>query len=106
MSYLTPYRVEKLSGDKQTGTTGQYLASPIRVKVTDKNGLAAKNIKVQFKVVTGGGSVSVSTATTDASGTAQTNWLLGSGSGQTLQASVADASGTAIDGSPVTFTAN
>ncbi len=46
-----------ISGNNQTGTTNTFLATPLKVQVTD-NGVPLKNAPVQFSVKTGGGQFS------------------------------------------------
>jgi hypothetical protein len=75
--------------------------SPIVVKVADANGNGAPGVAVNFAVATGGGSVDVATAVTDANGLAQTTWTLGNTVGTQ---SITATSGT-LAGSPLTITA-
>lgn len=105
-SYVTPYQLSKVSGDNQSGPVSQYLPQPLVVQVKDNKGSAASGIRVRFRVTSGGGSVSITNATTDASGIAQTNWLKGGSDIQRVEATVVTASGAAIIGSPATFSAN
>jgi hypothetical protein len=94
-------QVSAASGGGQSGTVGQALAAPLVVLVNDAGAHPAAGITVAFAVTSGGGSVGTPTATTDATGHAQTTWTLGTASGsQSVNATVAGASG-----SPVTFTA-
>lgn len=79
--------ITAVSGSGQTARVSAALLSPIVVKVLDQHGAAFAGAAVTF-TATGGGTVSAS-ATTNASGTAQTNWTLGSASGtQTVNACV------------------
>lgn len=88
------------SGDAQTGTVGQPLASPIQVLVTE-NGSAASGITVTWSTTAAGGTMSPPSAPTNADGVASSAWSLGTVSGaQTSSATV-----TGATGSPVTFTA-
>ena len=87
------------SGDAQTGTVGQVLASPLQVVVTDGDAPSV-GTSVTWST-TGGGTLDPTSAATNADGVASTTWTLGTTSGsQTAQASLSGASG-----SPVTFTA-
>jgi plastocyanin len=87
------------SGDAQSGTVGQPLASPLRVVVTD-GGLPAPGVTVNWSTTSSTG-VMTPAGPTDADGVASSGWTLGTVSGaQTAQATVASASG-----SPVTFSA-
>ncbi len=88
------------SGDAQTGTVGQPLASPIQVVVTE-NGSPAAGATVNWSTTTAGGTLTPASGATNADGVASSSWLLGTVSGaQTAGATVSGASG-----SPVTFTA-
>jgi plastocyanin len=87
------------SGDAQSGTVGQTLASPLQVVVTE-GGAPSAGATVTWST-TGGGSLDPASGTTDASGIASSSWTLGTTSGsQSAQATLSGASG-----SPVTFTA-
>jgi plastocyanin len=87
------------SGDAQTGTVGQTLASPLQVVVIENNAPSA-GTSVTWST-TAGGTLDPSTAVTDADGIASTSWTLGTAAGsQSVQASLAGATG-----SPVTFSA-
>ncbi len=71
-------RVTIVSGDAQTGSFGAPLPAPLVVKVTTPSGDPVPNVKVNWGVVAGGGSVSAASSTTDASGVASIDWTLGS----------------------------
>ena len=93
-----------VSGGGQTGIVGKPvtapLAQPIVVRVTAADGLGVAGTTVNF-AAGNGGSVSPSSAVTDANGLAQASWTLGPIAGtQTATASVAG-----VSGSPVTFSA-
>jgi len=66
-----------VSGDGQTGIVGQPLPSPVVIKATDSKGKALRNVLVEFRVTSGGGSANPSTVTTNNQGIAQTSWTLG-----------------------------
>src|SRR5712692_6639861 len=70
-------QVVKVSGDLQTATVGQTLAQPIIVLVSDANGHAIAAASVTFGAAAGSGSVGNPSATTNASGQAQSAWTLG-----------------------------
>jgi len=93
----------KVSGDNQLGTSGQPLPDSVVVRVTDAYGNAFPGgYQVAFAAATGGGTVSPSTVTTDASGRAAVEWTLGAPTGaQTLTATAAGLS----KGTPATFSA-
>lgn len=84
-----PTRIVATSGNNQTGTVGSPLTQDVVVKVTDDLNNPKAGVTVTFTVTSGGGTLSASTAPTDASGTASVKWTLGPTSGtQTLLASV------------------
>jgi len=95
-----PANLAIVSGDGQSAPGGTAVPLPLSVFVTDANGNAADGITVKWGSLTGGGSVSGSTQTTDASGVATLGaWILGASLGtKTVAASISGIS-------PVTFTA-
>ena len=97
-----PTAVVAFAGNNQTATAGGPVSTPPAVKVTDANGNPVTGFTVVFGVGAGSGTVTGSTAVTDASGIAVVaSWVLGPTPGaQTLVATA----GT-LSGSPVTFTA-
>ena len=66
-----------VSGDAQSGTVREELASPLVVKVVDENGRPLQGQAVNFRVTAGGGSVFASASVTNADGIAQERWTLG-----------------------------
>ena len=79
----------KVSGDGQNGTPGSALANPFVVEVQDEDGEGIEGYRVAFAVTEGGGSLSETSASTNASGRAQTTLTLGSDPGiNSVQASV------------------
>lgn len=93
------------SGDSQSGKTSVALASPFVVTVTDSYGNTVSGANVTFAIssVPGGATgqtLSVTSATTNASGQAQTTLTLGNAAGQYQ----VTATSTGLTGSPVTFT--
>ena len=89
------------SGDAQTGTVGQPLASPIQVLVTE-DGSAAAGVTVTWSAVPStAGTMTPPSGPTNADGLASSTWLLGTVSG----AHSARATVTGASGSPVTFSA-
>ncbi len=68
------------SGGGQAGAPGSTLASPLVVRITDAGGNAKSGVVVTFAITSGGGSLSATTATTNASGLATSgSWTLGAG---------------------------
>lgn len=70
-----------MSGNGQSGVQGTVLPAPITALVTDSCGNSVSGFPVTFQVSTGGGSVTPAAASTDANGTASTNWRLGLATG-------------------------
>ena len=66
-----PHSLEKVCGDDQEGTAGVLLAEPFVVLVSDEDGAAIAGVVVSFSVTAGGGTLSSTTATTDANGRAE-----------------------------------
>ena len=97
--------IKLVSGSSQAADVGIALVNPIEVIVKDQDGKAFKGAKVTFSVAEG--SVSTSTATTDASGKAKVTWTLGLTTGeQTLTIKGYKSDGTtSLSGSPITVKA-
>ena len=89
------------SGNNQSGQVGQPLANPLVVLVTDANQNPVQGVPLTFAVATGGGSLSVVAASTNASGQASSVLTLGPAPG----ANTVTVSGAGLSGSPLTFTA-
>ncbi len=92
-------RLEKVSGDPQTGSVGTALEDPLVVRVTDASGTGVQGVTINWSM-TGGGSLSEASTQSGANGQASVTRTLGGTAGQ--QTTVATASG--LTGSPVTFT--
>ncbi len=90
------------AGDGQVGSVGTAVSVPPAVSVFDMSGNPVSGVTVTFAVASGGGSITGSTAQTNANGHAQVgSWTLGAVPGpNTLTATV-----PGLQGSPVTFTA-
>ena len=85
----TPDSLAKVSGDGQEGLAGIALAAPFVVSVLDEDGATIAGAVVTFSVTAGGGTLSATTATTDANGQATTTLTLGSDPGtNTVSATV------------------
>ncbi len=90
----------KVFGDGQGGQAGEPLAKPFVISLLDQNGSALAGEIVRFSVSAGGGTLSTTIATTNASGHASTTLTLGPDPGtNTVTATVEGLR-------PVTFTAN
>ena len=74
--------VLKVSGDNQEGYTGVRLDHPFVVEVQDEKGVTSPDVSVTFTVTEGGGTLSTTTATTDADGKAMTTLTLGTKPGK------------------------
>ena len=68
----------RVLGDNQSGVVGEPLAKPFVVRTQDRGGDPLEGVRVVFEVLTGGGSLSVKTAWTDAKGRAGSILTLGS----------------------------
>jgi hypothetical protein len=111
----TPDTLRAVSASSDpNGTAGQPVAAPPSVRVSDQNGNAVQGVAVAFTVTQGGGTVSNGTGTgttvsvsTGASGVATlAAWTLGTVAGpNAVTASATRPGGTALVGSPVSFTA-
>ena len=78
-----------ISGDNQTGVTGEALANPFVVEARDGNGTPLEGVGVTFAVSTGGGSLSDTSVETNTDGVAQSILTLGSDPGtNTVEVSV------------------
>ncbi len=88
------------AGDGQSATAGTAVSAPPSVIVTDAHGNPVSGASVTFTVVSGGGSVTGSPATTNAAGIATVgSWTLGATAG----ANTLTATNGSLSGSPVTF---
>jgi len=97
--------VQLVTGGAQAAFAGDPLANPVEVLVKDQDGVAFAGAKVTFAVAEG--SVSATTANTNAQGKASLTWTLGSTVGsQTLIVTAYKADGsTPLSGSPLNVTA-
>ena len=78
----TVAQIVKISGDVQQGDAGTSAFLPPVAKVTDAFGNPVSGAIVTFSVIAGGGSVSNTTATSDAEGIAKVaRWMLGPNAG-------------------------
>ena len=79
-----PTTLEYVSGDNQSGLTGEPLSQPFTIEVRDENGDPLEGISVTFVVSTGGGSLSDTSVDTGADGLAQSTLTLGSDPGTNM----------------------
>ena len=98
---LVPENIEAVDGDGQNGTVGAQLPDSLSVRVTDAFGHGVPAVSVSWSVLTGGGTVSPVSSTTNGSGVASAAFTLGPLEGeQQAQALVGG-----LTGSPVIFSA-
>lgn len=95
----TPSSVSVNAGNTQVGVAGQTLATPLAVIVRDAASNPVAGVSVTWAAASGGGSVTPTSSTTDASGVASTTRTLGPAAGN--HTTTATVSGLA----PATFTA-
>ena len=99
-------KIIKLSGDVQQGDAGTSVFLPPIAKVTDAFDNPIAGAVVTFSVIAGGGSVSNTTASSDANGIAKvTKWTLGPGAGTNVVRATsgtgqADFTATALPATP------
>jgi hypothetical protein len=98
-----PAHFFKFAGDNQIDTVSGTLPTAITVQVTDTTAHPISQIVVAFAVTSGGGHVSSTADTTDATGRASVQWTLGSSVGPNVMTATA---AVAIPGNPATFTAS
>jgi adhesin/invasin len=72
-----PSTLTVVAGDQQTAEVGTELAEPLAVKVTDSEGTPIPGQLVNFRVVSGNGSLLAGTALTNSRGIAYDRWTLG-----------------------------
>jgi uncharacterized protein (TIGR02145 family) len=77
LTYRKPDKIQRTSGDNQTGQGLTTLPSPIKVRILDSKGGPVSDVPVYIKVKTGGGSVNPASILTDQNGYAETSWKLG-----------------------------
>ncbi len=89
------------SGDGQSGAPGVPLPAPFRVVIT-QGGVPVAGRTINWSLLTGSGSLSASSSTTDASGMAETRLTLGS----TVGGRLVQATAAGVAGSPRIFSAS
>ena len=80
LNLITP-GLSKVSGDNQAGVSGASLPKPFVIEVRDQNFTVLEGISVAFTVTAGNGTLSVTHATTDANGQAESRFTLGASLG-------------------------
>jgi len=90
-----PNAVQVQAGNNQTGPVGATLGQAIVARVLAADGLGVQGVLVTFAVTAGGGTLSATTGTSDASGDVSVTWTLGVTLGaQTVTASAAGVTGS------------
>ena len=79
--HLITSGLSKISGDNQTDASGALLATPFVIVILDENLSALEGIVVTFTVVSGNGTLSVASTTTDENGRAESTLTLGPNQG-------------------------
>ncbi len=74
----TPVAPVAIAGNGQSGPVNQTLANSLQVRVEDRLGNVMAGRQVTFSVTSGGGSITTTSANSDAAGLASTTWTLGS----------------------------
>ena len=88
--------ITKVSGDAQSGTSGQLLATPLVVRVADQYGNPVGGASVTFTRVTGTGAIGSATVVTGPDGLASTSYTLGTvAGGESIRADIAGLTGVA-----------
>jgi len=100
-----PRSISIASGDGQQAAAGAALGEQITVLVVDRKDEPAVGIPVAFTVTSGEGSVSASSAVTDADGRVSAGWTLGTPGEQRVEARVHPDYARLMNRSSVTFTA-
>ncbi len=68
--------ISSISSDNQTGAAGYPLKKPFWMKL-EENGISVKNHQITFRVIEGGGRMSIEDATTDGTGKVKSTLILG-----------------------------
>ncbi|MBD2676749.1 MULTISPECIES: N,N-dimethylformamidase beta subunit family domain-containing protein [Nostoc] len=77
IGFIVGSALVKVSGDNQSATTGAVLPNPLVVRVVNAQNTPQSGVTVNFDIISGGGSLSVTSAVTNASGQASTTVTLG-----------------------------
>lgn len=85
-----------VEGGDQDGLPNTVLPDSVTLRVLDRRGDGVPNVEVRLRVVSGGGSISPSYATTDASGDVRVAWTLGPVIGDQQLQAFASGAGTPL----------
>ena len=96
-----PYKLELLSGNFQTGQSGNVLTKPIGIKVVSDWGFGVPWVPVSFSTETGNGSTDKTVIYTDFNGEVYPKWTLGSNQQNKLSVQVLDCNDNNIENSPL-----
>src|SRR6266702_2499223 len=96
---IGPLTMSVVSGDGQVGAPGAELPAPLVARVEDSRGRPVIGQIVNFRVVSGGGSVFAGAAISNRNGLVQERWTLGFGGVQRVEARAVDPA----TGAPLTF---
>jgi hypothetical protein len=91
-----PQRLVLASAARQTGRAGEAVASPPTVRVVDAAGNRLPGVKVDFELLSGGGSLGATEVASSAAGSASTSWVLGDAADQQLRATCPDLPGVEV----------
>ena len=94
-----PSQIAATGGAQQSGAPGSALPLPLSVLVTDASGNPVAGVEVTWSVLTGGGTVSPASSTTNTDGIARTQFTLGPAEGEQQ----AQGQSGQLQGSPVVF---
>lgn len=83
-----PGNLELVSGNDQQAVVGTQLPHPLVVRLTDEDGVPIRGVLVNFRVASGGGSVSSGAVQTDDNGQAQVLWTLGTATADSQRVAV------------------
>lgn len=72
-----PVDLSASAGNAQIGAAGQTLLAPIAAKVSDANERGVPNIPVDFRILSGGGSLESASERTNGAGVATVRWRVG-----------------------------
>ena len=112
-SPASPFRILAIAGDGQSGVVKTRLANPLTARVADRYGNPVSKQPVQFRLLAGGGALNSSgldqsSTTTNASGSASVELILGDVAGVNVNRveAVSQYNNRPLAGSPIIFYAS